>query len=153
MITAVSMVPPPIPVDLAWNAPAECPSPAPDDSLVTTPAQPGSPAPTEPSSAMPSPLARLAPTTLEAETRLVRAGVAALHAGDNTRALALFDEHARMFPRGALAEERAAERVIVLGELRRCDEARSAAASFLRDHSSSPLAARVGAVCKAAPNP
>jgi hypothetical protein len=96
---------------------------------------------------------RLPPTTLEAETRLVRSGVAALHAGDAARALALFEEHARAFPTGALAEERAAERVVALGDLRRCDEARAAASDFLRDHPHSPLAARVRESCAHAPNP
>ena len=95
----------------------------------------------------------LAPTTLEAETRLVRAGVSARHSGDSVRALALFDEHARLFPNGALAEERAAERVVALGDLRRCGEARPAIASFLREHPTSPLAARVRAVCETLPNP
>jgi hypothetical protein len=95
----------------------------------------------------------LAPTTLEAETRLVRAGVTARHSGDAARALALFDEHARLFPNGALAEERAAERVVALGDLHRCGEARPAIASFLRDHPTSPLAARVRAVCEIRPNP
>jgi outer membrane protein assembly factor BamD (BamD/ComL family) len=95
----------------------------------------------------------LAPTTLEAETRLVRAGVGALHAGDSVHALALFDEHARLYPTGALAEERAAERVIALGDLRRCDDARAAALAFLRDHPSSPLAARVRTACASTPIP
>ena len=97
--------------------------------------------------------AALPPTTLEAETRLVRAGVAALHAGDAARALALFDEHARTFPQGVLAEERAAERVVALGSLRRCDEARAAAADFLAAHPVSPLAPRVRAACSGGANP
>jgi hypothetical protein len=99
------------------------------------------------------PIALLPPTTLEAETRLVRGGVAALHAGNTVRALALFDEHARAFPNGALAEERAAERVVALGALRRCDEARAAAVEFLRDHPHSPLSARVRESCAHTPNP
>jgi len=113
------------------------------------------PSPVLPDAADPTPAAEipLTPTTLEAETRLVRAGVSALHSGDAVRAIAVFDEHARLFPNGALAEERSAERVVALGDLRRCGEARPAIASFLRDHPSSPLAARVRAVCEAPPNP
>jgi hypothetical protein len=100
-----------------------------------------------------APLASPPPTTLEAETRLIRAGVAALHRGDAASALALFDEHARIFPNGALAEERAAERVIALDGLHRCEQARTAAAEFLREHPHSPLAARVREPCAVAPNP
>jgi len=95
----------------------------------------------------PSPLS---PTTLENETRLVRAGIAALHAGDPAAALAFFDEHARSYPNGALAEERAAERVTALCDLGRDDEASRAAASFMREHPRSPLAARVSAGCSGA---
>jgi len=95
----------------------------------------------------------LPPTTLEAETRLIRAGLTALHGGDAARALALFDEHHQAFPNGALAEERAAERVIALGDLRRCEEARASAAAFLREYPHSPLAARVREPCSGSPNP
>jgi hypothetical protein len=92
----------------------------------------------------------LNPTTLEAETRLVRAGIAALRGGDPAGALDLFDEHARSYPNGALAEERAAERITALCDLDRVDEANRAAAAFLREHSGSPLVARVSAGCAGA---
>jgi hypothetical protein len=140
----------PRPAEVVNRAPAPKPPPTRDGDGRGSPLARGPAWETSP--ATPAPLAPPATTTLEAETRLVQAGVAAFHAGDSTRALALFEEHARLYPRGALAEERAAERTVVLGELRRCDEARVAAASFLRDHASSPLAARVRAVCTATPN-
>ena len=92
------------------------------------------------------------PTTIEAETRLLRDGLAALHSGDPARALALFDEHARRYASGVLAEERSAERVVALHDLGRVIEANQAAAAFLRDHPSSPLRARVRAACPPAPN-
>jgi hypothetical protein len=94
-----------------------------------------------------------APTTVEAETRLVRAGVAALHSGDSARALALFDEHAIKYPRGVLAEERAAERVVALCNLGRYGEAHAAAAEFLRDHPHSPASTRVHGSCAMPTNP
>jgi hypothetical protein len=90
----------------------------------------------------------LRPTTLEDETRLLQGGVAALQAGDPARALALFDAHTRAYPHGALAEERAGERVTALCNLGRIAEARSAAASFLQDYPHSPLADRVRASCR-----
>jgi TolA-binding protein len=95
----------------------------------------------------PDALPPLNPTTLEDETRLVRAGMAALLGGDPARALALFDDHAQRYPNGALAEERAAERITALCDLDRVDEANRAAAAFVREHSSSPLVARVSAGC------
>jgi hypothetical protein len=110
-------------------------------------------APPDLSAAAAPPAVRLTATTLEAETRLVRAGVAALHAGNAARALALFDEHARAFPSGVLSQERAAERVVALGALHRCDDARAAAALFLRDHPHSLLAARVRGSCAGTSNP
>jgi hypothetical protein len=126
----------------AWTD--EPPSHPPEEVLTTPP---------DVSTPVTSASVKLAPTTLEAETRLVRAGVAALHGGDVARALALFEEHARAFPNGALSEERAAERVVALGELHRCDRARVAAAAFLRDYPRSPLVARVRTSCTERPNP
>jgi hypothetical protein len=95
----------------------------------------------------PGALPPLNPTTLEAETRLVRAGIAALREGDPADALDLFDEHARTYPNGVLAEERAAERIAALCHLDRVDEANRAAATFVREHPGSPLVARVRSGC------
>lgn len=91
--------------------------------------------------------------TLGAETRLVRAALAAVHAGDAVRALELLDEHDRRFPDGALAEECGAERVAALCDLRRDAEARAAALSFVRTHPTSPLVGRVTSGCGATRNP
>jgi alpha-D-ribose 1-methylphosphonate 5-triphosphate synthase subunit PhnH len=93
------------------------------------------------------------PSILESETRLVGAGVAALHAGDAARALTLLDQHAREYPHGILAEERAAERVAALCALGRAAEARQAAAAFLRDHVRSPLSPHVRGLCGVLSNP
>jgi hypothetical protein len=121
----------------ALKAPATTPQPT--APLPTTPAPP--PAPPPP----------ITPETLQAETRLVRTGIAALRAGDASRALASFDEHARLFPAGALAEERAAERVDALCALGRTSDAWFAASAFLRDHPSSPYGARMRSGCAAVP--
>jgi hypothetical protein len=88
--------------------------------------------------------------TVEAEMGLVRSGVDALHEGDPSRALALFDEHARLYANGVLAEERAGERVIALCDLGRAADARAAATEFLGAHAHAPLAARVRASCAGA---
>jgi hypothetical protein len=131
-----------------------------------SPRQPVSPRPVAPTigtsietyRALPAPVVEsrpvpIAPTTLEAETRLVHAGLAALHGGDAVRALALFDEHARTFPNGVLAEERDVERIEALCSLGRSDGVRAAATQFLRAHPGSPLVARVRASCAAANGP
>jgi hypothetical protein len=144
--------PPPAPLESAPVPPARS---APREKVRPNAAPVGAAAATtrvetslDPSS--PDALPSLNPTTLEAETRLVRAGMAALRGGDPAAALDLFDQHARSYPNGALAEERAAERITALCDLNRVDEANRAAAAFVREHSSSPLVARVGAGCAGA---
>jgi hypothetical protein len=87
------------------------------------------------------------PETVAREASLLRDADAALRAGDAGRALALLDEHTATFPGGVLAQERSAERVIVLCALGRTTEARRAAAAFLIDHPSSPLVSRVRGAC------
>jgi hypothetical protein len=93
------------------------------------------------------------PTTIEAEARMLRDGIAALHAGNPAGALALFDEHARRYADGVLAEERSAERVIALHELGRTAEANAAAAAFLHAYPGSHLAARIRAASNLPTNP
>jgi outer membrane protein assembly factor BamD (BamD/ComL family) len=87
------------------------------------------------------------PATVGAETKLLREAAAALRAGDAARAQALLDEHASSYPGGVMAEERQAEMVSVLCARGQTARAQDAAAAFLRDHPSSPLAARVRASC------
>jgi TolA-binding protein len=127
------------------------PTPPPIAPAITPPPllQPDRPVATAASAA---PAVALSPTTIEDETRIVRAGITALHAGDAARALALFDDHARRYPGGVLAEERSAERVIALYELGRDVQARAAFVAFVRAHPGSPLVARIRAVCDL-PNP
>jgi hypothetical protein len=64
----------------------------------------------------------------------------------------LLDEHARLYPNGALAEDRAAERVFALCALGDVDQARAEAARFLASHSLSPYASAVQSSC-GQPNP
>ena len=93
------------------------------------------------------PSALSSPTTLRAETALIRAGLDALHSGDPSRALALFDEHARAFPAGVLADERDVERITALCDLGQNAKARDAAASFLGRRPNASLAGRVLSSC------
>ena len=86
-------------------------------------------------------------SSLEDETHLVGSGAAALRDGKAAAALVLLDEHARLYPHGILAEERAAERVLALCALGRGLDAKIDADRFLRDRPGSPLAARVRTSC------
>ena len=88
---------------------------------------------------------------LAEEARLLREAEIARRAGDVARATSLLDEHARRFPRGALAIERDAARVLVLCDAGRATDARRLAARFLRRHPRSPLADRVRSACEAIP--
>ncbi|HXI54803.1 MAG TPA: hypothetical protein VNO55_02005 [Polyangia bacterium] len=98
-------------------------------------------------------IARRAPpppaSDLAAETALLRAADRALRQGDPATAMARLDEHAARFPRGALAPERAAERLIVACEVGAADPIR--VDQFLATHAASPFAARVRRAC--APKP
>jgi hypothetical protein len=85
--------------------------------------------------------------TLADEARLLGDARRALKGGDGAGALALLDEHARAFPRGWLADERSAERVVVLCRLGRDAEAVREAAAFLEGRPKNPLTHRVETSC------
>lgn len=92
---------------------------------------------------------RVAPPTgdVAAEVRLLSEAHAALRGGEAERALGLLDEHVRRYPRGALGQERDADRIAALCALGRVVEAREAADRFLRLAPWSPLAGPVRASC------
>jgi outer membrane protein assembly factor BamD (BamD/ComL family) len=85
--------------------------------------------------------------TLEVELALMRRAHAALNDGDAEEALAALDEHARNFPSGALAEDRAAQRVLALCALGQTDLAREEGERFIADYSRSPHVAVVRGSC------
>ena len=66
---------------------------------------------------------------------------------NKTNDIILRDEHASRFPRGALAEERSAARVLALCDLGRALEARGAAEAFVRASPNSPLVPRLRGSC------
>jgi hypothetical protein len=81
------------------------------------------------------------------EIALLNEAQRALASGQADRALQLLDRHARDFPRGSLAEERAAARIIALCALGRVTAARAETAAFVRQSPGSPLVDRVRAAC------
>jgi hypothetical protein len=135
---ASDIPPPPSEEDLRATTPIEIPTPSPSAApeWVFPSRAPPARAPSAPS-----------PSPLDAELALLRTAHDALKAHDPAAALRALDEHARRFPDGAMVEEREASRVFALCDLARTDEATDAASRFLREHPSSPLAARVAHAC------
>jgi hypothetical protein len=89
--------------------------------------------------------------TLEKEARVLADARSASGNHDEARALALLDEHASMFPNGWLANEREAERILVLCRMGRQAEAARAGAAFLQGRPKSPLTQRVEMSCAVSP--
>ena len=85
--------------------------------------------------------------TLGRETQLLTSARAAVKGGNPDKALALLDEHARLFPNGWLANDRVAERIVVLCNVGRRAEAVREAKAFLDGRPKSPLTRRVEASC------
>jgi RNA polymerase sigma-70 factor (ECF subfamily) len=84
---------------------------------------------------------------VEGEIALLSEAQRALSGGQPEKALQFLDEHARVFPHGALAEERTAARIVALCKLGRVVRARNEATAFLQRLPDSPLAERVRAAC------
>lgn len=98
-------------------------------------------------STAPDRAAPLPDRSLDEETRALRSAFADLRDGHADRALAAIDAQESRFAGGALAEERAAARIVTLCALRRTDEARADASRFLGAHPHSLLAGRIIASC------
>jgi|HubBroStandDraft_2_1064218.scaffolds.fasta_scaffold146108_2 hypothetical protein len=147
---ALSAVPP---------SPARFEAPAPSNPPVPAPLSPSLPRTTERAVSLdsrssldsPKPAAAEAvpvgPSNVGAEAQLLQQAGVALKNGHPAKALSILDEHAASFPHGMLAEEREAERIIVLCVLGRTEEAQMRASVFLEHSPRSPLAARVRGSC------
>jgi hypothetical protein len=129
-----------VPADISATA---APEPAPE----TTPRRKAverAPVPGDmPSEAAPEASA----SALAAEAALMQRAQTALAAEQADAALVLLEQHAREYPTGVLAPERAALRVVALCAAGREVEGRAEAASFLRAHAGSVLAGRVRGAC------
>jgi hypothetical protein len=89
----------------------------------------------------------LAPDPLDAELVLLGAAQEALQAGRPTQALALAQQHAFRFPRGALANERRAVHALSLCALGRRAAARQVAADLAHSAPDAPVRKRIEADC------
>lgn len=149
--------------------PAVIPVPVVPSSFATEPAVVGevSPPPVPAASpaapAAPSDATRVAPTSsrprsdatteappddgLGAETELLRRASTELAGGNASAALRTATEHARRFPRSALADVRTAVRIEALCGLGKAAQARGEAQVFLRAHPGSPVAERIERAC------
>jgi hypothetical protein len=118
------------------------------ENLAPPPSQPEprAPLPSRPSHASPPVQAPAAPSVAE-ELQLLRAAEERFHAGAPAQALALLDDHARRFPRGVLAEERRASRILALCQLGQVAVATSEADTFVAQHPSSPFVEKVRHAC------
>jgi hypothetical protein len=85
--------------------------------------------------------------SLATEVRLLKSAQRELSAANASSSLALLDEHARLYPDGALKAERLGARVFALCKLGRVEQAREAARDFLSVAGNSPLVPRVLSSC------
>ncbi len=81
------------------------------------------------------------------EIALIRGALTSLRDRQPGRALALLDEHARVYPSGAVSDERRGLRVIALCAAGRVEEGKREREAFLERAGSSPIAARVRRAC------
>ncbi|MCA9618260.1 MAG: hypothetical protein KC731_04545 [Myxococcales bacterium] len=95
-----------------------------------------------PSTATPTP-----GSDVQQEVALLQEAQRKLSGGDARGALRLLDEHARRFPRGALAQEAEAARVLALCQAGQRSAAREAARRFVERAPSSPMAERLRHAC------
>lgn len=101
--------------------------------------------PSRPATVTPS--SQPAASTLSAELELVAGAQRALNGAAASEALALLEQHQTRFPRGELAQERDAARVLALCALGRSADARRERRRFAHDWPASPLLARVRGGC------
>jgi hypothetical protein len=119
---------------------------------VAPPAEPEAPsaeAPTNPPVRAAAPSAVRPGESLGRELELLRGAQRALDTGAPTEALALLNQYAAEFPRGALRHESQAARIIALCAAGQRSAGLKAAARFLEAEPNSPFARRVRTACGA----
>ena len=137
----------PVVVEAPTPAPivVSAPEPEPEPVLSLPPPTPAPPPQKRklaaPSSVVAEPAAPIDP--LSRELALINRAESALRANDATSALARLDDHATLFPDGALAPEAGALHIEALLLAHRPTDAQTAATRWLAAHPTHPLAPRV----------
>jgi hypothetical protein len=119
---------------------APTPSAPPPPALVLHPSTPSAPAPSA---------AR--PASASEEALLVATAEAQLRGGHPAAALALYEQHLREYPKGALRQESQNGRVVALCGLGRTAEARAYVERFAATHPGSPSLLRLQRACGVEP--
>lgn len=140
----------PEPVAQPEAAPIMRPEPAPSERSARKPPVKRRPAVPAPSVDVVDPAFR-PESSLAAETRMLDRARKAVASKRPKDALTILTEAASKFPRGVLAQERAALRVVALCDAGRVDAGRNAAASFVVSYPRSALRARVESACPETP--
>jgi hypothetical protein len=86
-------------------------------------------------------------SSLDAELTLIRKARSLLLEGHADEALGALDEHASRFPRGILAEERGAQRIVALCALGRTEAAVEEGRRFVAEHPRSSYGPNVQSSC------
>lgn len=96
-------------------------------------------------------VAQPAPPTLAAETALLSAAKRLVANGQASAAMQKLEDHARLYPKGQLADARSRARIRVLCDLGREAQARGEALSLARSRPGDPLAKQAVSICSPAP--
>lgn len=137
---APTAVPAPAASAPAELEPAPTPSAAPSPATVLHPRKPSAPAPSA---------AR--PASASEEALLVATAEAQLRGGHPAAALALYEQHLREYPQGALRQESQNGRVVALCGVGRAAEARAYLERFAATHPRSPSLLRMQRACGVEP--
>jgi hypothetical protein len=145
----------PPPVMAAPQPPVAAPALTPSADIALEPAPAVSaapvaaPLPRANKSAAPAPSA--APSSASEEALLVATAEAQLRSGHAAAALALYEQHLREYPKGALRHESQSGRIVALCGVGRGAEARAEIERFAARHPSSPSLLRMQRACGSEP--
>lgn len=146
---AVASAPPPVVAAPEPPVAAPAVTPSADVALDPPPAPSAAPAaaaqPRSNKSAVPAP--SVAPPSASEEALLVATAEAQLRSGHAAAALALYEQHLREYPKGALRHESQSGRIVALCGVGRSAEARVEIERFAARHPSSPGLLRMQRAC------
>jgi hypothetical protein len=149
--SAVPAAPPPVVAAPQPSVAAPTPAVTPSVDLALEPAPALSAAPAaaaQPRSSKPAaPAPSVAPPSASEEALLVATAEAQLRSGHAAAALALYEQHLREYPKGALRHESQSGRIVALCGVGRSAEARAEIERFAARHPSSPSLLRMQRAC------